>query len=88
MTDEKPDNEMLSDETLDAVSGGGGDNKVIVTCTQCRKGRVAVPASGTWAETCPCCGATMICYNGRLQFCLPAQQRTPADVDTDDGWLS
>ncbi len=78
----------LSDETLDAVSGGGGDNKVIVTCTQCREGRVAVPASGTWAETCPCCGATMICYNGRLQFCVPAQQRQPSDVDKDDSWLS
>lgn len=43
----------LSDETLDAVSGGGGDNEVTVTCTQCREGRVAVPASGTWGDAAP-----------------------------------
>ncbi len=76
----------LSDETLDAVSGGGGDNKVIVTCTQCREGRVAVPASGAWGGTCPHCGAMMICSNGRL---LSVQKRMPTDVDvdTDDSWL-
>ena len=84
--EEKKHNE-LSDETLDAVSGGGGF-MVIVTCELCREGRVAIPALGGCAETCPHCGATMICENGRLQFCIPAQQQTPPDVDTDDGWLS
>ena len=77
----------LSDEKLDAVSGGG-DFLVIVTCALCREGRVAIPASGPWADTCPRCGATMICANGRLQYCVPAPQQTPPDVDTDDGWLS
>lgn len=85
--EEKKHNE-LSDEKLDAVSGGGGF-MVIVTCELCRKGQVAIPASGPWAETCPHCGATMICANGRLEYCLPAPpQQAPADVDTDDGWLS
>ena len=78
----------LPDEALDAVAGGSGNGgNVVVTCTSCRVGKVSIPKTGFTAETCPNCGATLICSNGRLQYCIPAQQPTTPDVDTDDSWL-
>ena len=77
----------LSDEALDAVAGGADSGVAIVTCSLCRKGSVSIPASGCSAESCPNCGATMICYNGRLQCCIPARQPTAPDADKDDSWL-
>ena len=77
----------LPDEALDTVAGGSGVGIVVVTCTSCREGQIGIPDSGPWAEACPKCGATIICYNGRVQYSIPQPQQPAPDVDTDDSWL-
>ncbi len=77
----------LTDETLDEVAGGQGDGAVVVACTLCWEGKIAIPPSGPWSEFCPKCGATIICMDGKVQFCIQQKQQPEASWDTDDSWL-
>ncbi len=87
MNEEKETTLELDDSEMDSVAGGNDSGTAVVTCTFCRLGRIPIPASGPWAALCPHCGANLICFDGVLQLCIPAQKSSASDWDTDDNWL-
>ena len=80
--------DRLSDETLESVAGGVGEQKVVLTCQLCWIGKVAVSPHSSAPEECPHCHATMLICNGRLQQCIERKTEPVPDLDTDDFWLS
>lgn len=77
----------LSDSELERISGGYDNRQVVVTCTQCREGKIGIPITGAYSENCPKCGSLMICNDGKIEFCIPVKTEPAPNWDTDDSWL-
>ena len=69
MEDKKPIE--LTDEALDAAAGGSGfGDHVKVLCENCKQKKVSVLRVGLDQVTCPKCGATLICIDGKVIMCI------------------
>ena len=77
----------LTDKALDGVAGGDWGGKRIVTCDQCRIGKIAVDPTGTFAVNCPHCGAALYGKNGVLSVSAAPPKPSVVDKDPDDFWL-
>lgn len=79
--------DTLSDEKLESVAGGGGEQMRVLTCRLCRVGKVAVSPHSSEPEECPHCHALMLISNGRLQQCVEQKTQPAPDLDKEDCWL-
>ena len=69
--EEKKTNE-LTDDALDSVAGGLGENVVTLTCICCHEGQIRTNPTGSRILSCPKCDATLYLYDGEIVGCTPA----------------